>query len=63
MATSGDVHATECRYTPPQGALKFDLEIHFKIVSKFSPLSTKVLWLIHQFQLLPEDIKELCPCR
>lgn len=39
MATSGDLSVIACCVIPyhSQGALKFDLEIHFKVFSKFSP--------------------------
>lgn len=39
MATSGDLSVIGCCVIPyhSQGALKFDLEINFKVFSKFSP--------------------------
>ena len=64
MVTSGDLCYTalvlrEDATALPQGAFQFDLEINYKIFSKFSPPSTKILWLMYHFQLLPEGVKEL----
>lgn len=57
-ATPGDLCYTALvlkEDASPQFAFKFDLEINFKI-SEFSPPSTKILWLMYQFQLLLQGV-------
>lgn len=61
MVTSGDLCYTALVLREdalPQFAFKFDLEINFKIFSEFSPPSTKILWLMYQFQLLLQGVNK-----
>ena len=68
MATSGGLSVTECCVIPyhlPQGAPKFDLQIDFKIFSKFPAPHPHQgsLSSFYQFQLLPEGAELPHACK